>query len=83
MRDAFRKLRVPLTLEQVTSFIQKADVLRNSRITYDEFMWAVERADVELTMLIDAGDKPSSQQERVPPAINALKHHRWAFPTGD
>jgi hypothetical protein len=76
MRDAFRTLRVPLTLEQVTEFIRKADVLKNNRITYDEFMWAVERADVELTMLIDAGDKLSNEQDVVPPAINAISRHK-------
>lgn len=79
MRDAFRTLRVPLTLEQVTEFIRKADVLRNNRITYDEFMWAVERADVELTMLIDAGDKVSNEQDVVPPAINAISRQKYVL----
>jgi len=76
VRDAFRTLRVPLTLEQVTEFIRKADVLRNNKITYAEFMWAVERADVELTMLIDAGDKASNEQDVVPPAINAISRRK-------
>lgn len=59
MRAAFRELRVPLTLEQVKAYLKKADVLRNNRITYEEFMWSVERADTEMQMLMDAGASQS------------------------
>ncbi|KAK3239790.1 hypothetical protein CYMTET_50309 [Cymbomonas tetramitiformis] len=57
VRTAFRDLRIPLSREQVEDFFEKADVKKNNRIDFDEFLLALERADSELAMLIDAGSE--------------------------
>ncbi|KAK3250780.1 hypothetical protein CYMTET_39856 [Cymbomonas tetramitiformis] len=75
VRAAFRELRLPLTLDQVNAYLAKADVLKNNRITYDEFMWSIERADTELQMLMDAGSRPPNADEIVPNALRGLRHH--------
>mmetsp|Transcript_46546 Transcript_46546/g.88870 ORF Transcript_46546/g.88870 Transcript_46546/m.88870 type:complete len:545 (-) Transcript_46546:451-2085(-) len=81
VRAAFRELRVPLTLEQVKAYLKKADVLRNNRITYEEFMWSVERADTEMQMLMDAGASQSSSENVIPNTIQNLKRRSSAAAT--
>mmetsp|Transcript_26818 Transcript_26818/g.58448 ORF Transcript_26818/g.58448 Transcript_26818/m.58448 type:complete len:559 (-) Transcript_26818:520-2196(-) len=75
VRTAFRELRVPLSLDQIKGYFRKADVYRNNIITFDEWMWSVERADTELAMLMDAGAVTVSPDDVVPNAVSGLKVH--------
>eukprot|EP00232_Nephroselmis_pyriformis_P025181 CAMPEP_0182858056 /NCGR_PEP_ID=MMETSP0034_2-20130328/3437_1 /TAXON_ID=156128 /ORGANISM="Nephroselmis pyriformis, Strain CCMP717" /LENGTH=460 /DNA_ID=CAMNT_0024989399 /DNA_START=120 /DNA_END=1502 /DNA_ORIENTATION=- len=57
VRTAFRDLRVPLSRDQIEEFIATADTKKNGRIEFDEFLDSIERADFQLGLLLEAGEK--------------------------
>eukprot|EP00242_Pyramimonas_sp_CCMP2087_P015562 CAMPEP_0198201134 /NCGR_PEP_ID=MMETSP1445-20131203/3925_1 /TAXON_ID=36898 /ORGANISM="Pyramimonas sp., Strain CCMP2087" /LENGTH=562 /DNA_ID=CAMNT_0043871329 /DNA_START=137 /DNA_END=1825 /DNA_ORIENTATION=+ len=75
VRTAFRELRVPLTLEQVREYFNKADVYKNNILTFDEWMWSFDSADAEMQMLMNAGAQTIRAEDVVPNAVLGLKLH--------
>eukprot|EP00238_Polyblepharides_amylifera_P014944 CAMPEP_0196580006 /NCGR_PEP_ID=MMETSP1081-20130531/26244_1 /TAXON_ID=36882 /ORGANISM="Pyramimonas amylifera, Strain CCMP720" /LENGTH=445 /DNA_ID=CAMNT_0041899755 /DNA_START=286 /DNA_END=1623 /DNA_ORIENTATION=+ len=59
VKAAFKELDVSVSDTQVDAFLRKANVLQGDKISYKEFMWALEREDSELELLLEAGAKTS------------------------